>query len=113
MASNDDTAKDMPVTSEEGTELGSVIFESEASMAGSQVADAGRPSGTAEEDVSAASAIPDEILRLESPAAAAMLEMQQQQATRAAQQVSGQSQDRCPCCGQPIRDAQGAVPTAE
>jgi hypothetical protein len=113
MTSHDNTENEMPVTSEEGTELGSVSSESEASVAGSQDADTDRSSGNPEEDVSAESVIPDEMLRHDSPAAAAMLEMQQQQTTLASQQVGGQTQDRCPCCGQPIRDAQGAVPTAE
>ncbi|HEV2074232.1 MAG TPA: hypothetical protein VGR29_11395 [Thermomicrobiales bacterium] len=113
MTSHDDTENEMPVTSEEGAELGSVSSESEASVAGSQAADPDKSSGNPEEDVSAASVIPDEMLKHENPAAAAMLEMQQQQATLASRQVGGQTQDRCPCCGQPIRDAQGGVPTSE
>lgn len=113
MTSHDDIANEMPVTSEEGTELGSVNSETEASVAGNQGADTDRLPGNPEEDVSAESVIPDEMLKHENPAAAAMLEMQQQQATLASQQVGGQTQDRCPCCGQPIRDAQGGVPTSE
>lgn len=102
MTSNDDTANEMPVTSEEGTELGSVIFENEASMAGSRVADADRPSGTAEEDVSAAGGISNDSLELENP----------DQAPLASQQVAGKSQERQAPASQ-VRDAQGAVPTAE
>lgn len=93
---------EIPLVSEEGTTVGSIMLEEDRRRA-DRPAIADIPSSVPDEDVSRVSAVPDDVLKLENPAAAAMVEMQQQQTNLAAQQFAGESRDRCPCCGQLIR----------